>query len=188
MNSDGTCDPYIRLQLGSQQHETKVVQSTLNPKWRETFEFRYLSTTGDTIQASLWDNEVGLSDNIIGDTEIDVTKIAPNKPFKATNIPPKQFGTVDPFVVFEIENCRSVSPVRESNLEPEWNLTYRFPINDYHSVLYISLWDEEELVSNVQLGKIAIPLFNCKGLKKYILKDEHLKGVEIGDRSLSKEP
>jgi len=249
MNSDGTCDPFIRLQLGQQQYETKVIPSTLNPKWREAFEFRYLSTSGDSIQASLWDSEVGLNDNIIGDTEIDLTQIAPNKPFKyifgldhtttkisllikilkfaelgpaelqlqkeindaeqrilteqyslaatandidnvgylivklirATNIPNKNLGTVDPFVVVEIENCRSVTPVRENCTEPEWNLTYRFPIHDYHSILYLSLWDEEDLVSNVCLGKIAIPLFNCKGLKKYILKDSKLAGVGKGE-------
>ncbi|KAL5271451.1 hypothetical protein ACHWQZ_G001920 [Mnemiopsis leidyi] len=249
MNSDGTCDPFIRLQLGDQQHETKVIPSTLNPKWRESFEFRYLNISGTTIQASLWDSEVGLSDNIIGDTEIDISQIAPNKPFKfifglehsntkinllikvlkfaelgaaelqlqkeineaevrilsdqyalsntakdianvgylivklirATNLPSKKIGSMDPYVVMEVENCRSVSPVRENCLEPEWNLTYRFPINDYHSVLYLSLLDEEDLVNDDVLGRIAIPMFNCKGLKKYILKDAKLTGVGKGE-------
>ncbi|XP_063688692.1 multiple C2 and transmembrane domain-containing protein 1-like isoform X2 [Bolinopsis microptera] len=249
MNSDGTCDPFIRLQLSDQQFETKVIPSTLNPKWRESFEFRYLSTSGDMLQASLWDSEVGISDNIIGDTEIDLSKIAPNKPFKyifgldhtntkisllikilkfaelgaaelqlqkeindaetrilkdqyalvntgkdfsnvgylivklirATNLPSKKIGSMDPYVVMEIENCRSISPVREDCLEPEWKLTYRFPINDYHSVLHLSLCDEEDLVNDVLVGRIAIPLFNCRGLKKYILKDAKLTGVGKGE-------
>ena len=56
-------------------------------------------------------------------------------------------------------------------------LLIRFPINDYHSVLYLSLLDEEDLVNDDVLGRIAIPLFNCKGLKKYILKDPKLTGV-----------
>ena len=34
-------------------------------------------------------------------------------------------GTVDPYCIMELENCRCVTPIRESNLEPEWNLTYR---------------------------------------------------------------
>ena len=34
-------------------------------------------------QVSVWDSEPGLSNhNLIGDTEIDIKKIAPNKPFK----------------------------------------------------------------------------------------------------------
>ena len=40
----------LRLQLGDQQYETKVIPSTLNPKWRESFEFRYLNTSGNTLQ------------------------------------------------------------------------------------------------------------------------------------------
>ena len=54
----------------------------------------------------------------------------------------------------------------------------RFPVNDFHSILYISLWDEEDLVSNVLLGKVALPLFLCGGTKKYILKNAKLN--EIG--------
>ena len=47
------------------------------------------------------------------------------KLIRATNLPSKKIGSMDPYVVMEIENCRSVSPVRENCLEPEWNLTYR---------------------------------------------------------------
>ena len=32
-------------------------------------------------------------------------------------------------------------------------------------------------MADAVLGRIAIPLFNCKGLKKYILKDPKLAGV-----------
>ena len=31
------------------------------------------------------------------------------------------------------------------------------------------------------LGRIAIPLFNCTGLKKYILKDSKLEGSGEGE-------
>ena len=48
------------------------------------------------------------------------------KLIRATNLPSKKIGSMDPYVVMEIENCRSISPVREDCLEPEWNLTYRY--------------------------------------------------------------
>jgi hypothetical protein len=52
---------FCRLQLGEQQHETKVIPSTLNPKWRESFEFRYLNTSGTIIQVSWKDNRFLMS-------------------------------------------------------------------------------------------------------------------------------
>ena len=51
------------------------------------------------------------------------------KLIRATNLPSKKIGSMDPYVVMEIENCRSISPVREDCLEPEWKLTYRYTIN-----------------------------------------------------------
>ena len=35
-----------------------------------------------SFQASVWDSEVGLSNQFIGDTEIDLNEIRPNIPFK----------------------------------------------------------------------------------------------------------
>ena len=37
--------------------------------------------------------------------------------------------------------------------------------------------DMEDLRPDAVVGRVAIPLFNCNGLKKYILKDAELSGI-----------
>ena len=37
--------------------------------------------------------------------------------------------------------------------------------------------DLEDLRPDAVVGRVAIPLFNCNGLKKYILKDAELNGI-----------
>ena len=60
------------------------------------------------------------------------------KLIRATNLPSKTFGTLNPCVVMEIENCRSTSPVREDCHEPEWNLTYRYNFRFlYHANFFL---------------------------------------------------
>uniref|UniRef100_A0A8C5LU61 Multiple C2 and transmembrane domain-containing protein 1 n=1 Tax=Leptobrachium leishanense TaxID=445787 RepID=A0A8C5LU61_9ANUR len=91
-------------------------------------------------------------------------------------------GKSDPFCVVELNNDRLMTHTVYKNLNPEWNKVFTFNITDIHSVLEVTVYDEDRDRSADFLGKMAIPLLNIQNgeQKAYVLKNKQLTGPTKG--------
>ncbi|XP_071322409.1 multiple C2 and transmembrane domain-containing protein 1 isoform X4 [Trachinotus anak] len=91
-------------------------------------------------------------------------------------------GKSDPFCVLELNNDRLQTHTVYKNLHPEWNKAFTFNVKDIHSVLEVTVFDEDRDRSADFLGKVAIPLLHIRNgeQKGYMLKNKELTGPTKG--------
>ncbi|XP_053330782.1 multiple C2 and transmembrane domain-containing protein 1 isoform X1 [Spea bombifrons] len=91
-------------------------------------------------------------------------------------------GKSDPFCVVELNNDRLMTHTVYKNLNPEWNKVFTFNIKDIHSVLEVTVYDEDRDRSADFLGRVAIPLLSIQNgeQKAYVLKNKQLTGPTKG--------
>ncbi|KAM6902623.1 multiple C2 and transmembrane domain-containing protein 1 [Xenentodon cancila] len=91
-------------------------------------------------------------------------------------------GKSDPFCVLELNNDRLQTHTVYKNLSPEWNKVFTFNVKDVHSVLEVTVFDEDRDRSADFLGKVAIPLLSIRNgqQKAYLLKNKELTGPTKG--------
>uniref|UniRef100_A0A673LT15 Multiple C2 and transmembrane domain-containing protein 1-like n=1 Tax=Sinocyclocheilus rhinocerous TaxID=307959 RepID=A0A673LT15_9TELE len=92
-------------------------------------------------------------------------------------------GKSDPFCIAELCNDRLQTHTVYKTLNPEWNKVFTFNVKDIHSVLEISVYDEDRDRSTDFLGKVAVPLLNvrCNSEQKaYVLRNKELTGPTKG--------
>ncbi|XP_046870935.1 multiple C2 and transmembrane domain-containing protein 1 isoform X2 [Hypomesus transpacificus] len=91
-------------------------------------------------------------------------------------------GKSDPFCVLELNNDRLQTHTVYKSLNPEWNKVFTFNVKDIHSVLEVTVFDEDRDRSADFLGKVAIPLlqFQDGEQKGYVLKNKKLTGPTKG--------
>ncbi|XP_060062744.1 multiple C2 and transmembrane domain-containing protein 1-like [Ylistrum balloti] len=106
------------------------------------------------------------------------------KVFRAQNLASADIGgKSDPFCVLELVNSRLQTQTEYKTLNPEWNKVFTFNVKDIHSVLEVTVYDEDRDKKVEFLGKVAIPILNIKRCERrwYSLKDKKLmrrgKGV-----------
>ncbi|KAI4790684.1 hypothetical protein KUCAC02_034471, partial [Chaenocephalus aceratus] len=91
-------------------------------------------------------------------------------------------GKSDPFCVLELNNDRLQTHTVYKNLNPEWNKVFTFNVKDIHSLMEVTVFDEDRDRSADFLGKISIPLLSiCNGEQKsYVLKNKELTAPTKG--------
>ncbi|KAM3599757.1 uncharacterized protein V6R79_010963 [Siganus canaliculatus] len=91
-------------------------------------------------------------------------------------------GKSDPFCVLELNNDRLQTHTVYKNLNPEWNKVFTFNVKDIHSVLEVTVFDEDRDRSADFLGKVAIPLLHIRNgeQKSYVLKNKELTAPTKG--------
>ncbi|CAN9504602.1 unnamed protein product [Ophioblennius macclurei] len=91
-------------------------------------------------------------------------------------------GKSDPFCVLELVNDRLQTHTVYKNLNPEWNKVFTFNVKDVHSVLEVTVFDEDRDRSADFLGKVAIPLLSVRNgeQKAYVLKNKELTAPTKG--------
>ncbi|XP_057595075.1 multiple C2 and transmembrane domain-containing protein 1 isoform X1 [Hippopotamus amphibius kiboko] len=251
MDSNGLSDPYVKFRLGHQKYKSKIMPKTLNPQWREQFDFHLYEERGGIIDITAWDKDAGKRDDFIGRCQIDLSALSREQTHKlelqleegeghlvllvtltasATvsisdlsinsledqkereeilkrysplrifhNLKDVGFlqvkviraeglmaadvtGKSDPFCVVELNNDRLLTHTVYKNLNPEWNKVFTFNIKDIHSVLEVTVYDEDRDRSADFLGKVAIPLLSIQNgeQKAYVLKNKQLTGPTKG--------
>ncbi|KAH9321291.1 hypothetical protein KI387_015930, partial [Taxus chinensis] len=66
-------DPYVILTLGNHTRRTRVINSNLNPVWKEDFTIPVNKATDSCLlKVEVWDNDPWRADDRMGDTEIDL--------------------------------------------------------------------------------------------------------------------
>uniref|UniRef100_A0A8C7T9X3 Multiple C2 domains, transmembrane 1a n=1 Tax=Oncorhynchus mykiss TaxID=8022 RepID=A0A8C7T9X3_ONCMY len=251
MDANGFSDPYVKFRLGHQKYKSKTIPKTLNPQWREQFDFHLYEEQGGFIDITVWDKDAGKKDDFMGRCSIDLSPLSKEHTHKfdlpleegegmlvllvtltgaaavsisdlSVNILDdtherhqirqrysvlrsfhnlKDVGVVqvkvirseglmaadvtgksDPFCVVELSNDRLQTHTVYKNLNPEWNKVFTFNVKDIHSVLEVTVYDEDRDRSADFLGKVAIPLLNIQNgeRKAYALKSKELTGPTKG--------
>ncbi|NXM05571.1 MCTP1 protein, partial [Tyrannus savana] len=256
MDANGLSDPYVKFRLGHQKYKSKIVPKTLNPQWREQFDFHLYDERGGIIDITVWDKDAGKRDDFIGRCQVDLSTLSKEQTHKlempleegegylvllvtltasaavtisdlsvnsledqkereeilkryspmmmfhnindvgflqvkviraealmAADVTGKDsFSKSDPFCVVELNNDRLLTHTIYKNLNPEWNKIFTFNIKDIHSVLEVTVYDEDRDRSADFLGKVAIPLLSIQNgeQKAYVLKNKQLTGPTKG--------
>uniref|UniRef100_A0A3B3W289 Multiple C2 and transmembrane domain containing 1 n=1 Tax=Poecilia latipinna TaxID=48699 RepID=A0A3B3W289_9TELE len=251
MDANGFSDPYVKFRMGHQKYKSKTIPKTLNPQWREQFDFHLYEEQGGYVDITVWDRDAGKKDDFMGRCTIDLSLLSKEHTHKldlplvegegvlvllvtltasaAVSISDlsvnmlddpherhqimqryslwrslhnlKDVGMVqvkviraeglmaadvtgksDPFCVVELSNDRLQTHTVYKNLNPEWNKVFTFNVKDIHSVLEVTVYDEDRDRSADFLGKVAIPLLNIQNgeRKAYVLKSKELTGPTKG--------
>ncbi|XP_061906968.1 multiple C2 and transmembrane domain-containing protein 1 isoform X2 [Entelurus aequoreus] len=251
MDDNGRSDPYVKFRMGHQKYKSKVIPKTLNPQWREQFDFHMYEEQGGYVDITVWDKDAGKKDDFMGRCTVDLSLLSKEHTHKldlpmeegegvlvmlvtltasaAVSISDlsvnvlddpqerhlikqryslwrslhnlKDVGVVqvkviraeglmaadvtgksDPFCVVELSNDRLQTHTVYKNLNPEWNKIFTFNVKDIHSVLEVTVYDEDRDRSADFLGKVAIPLLNIQNgeRKAYALKSKELTGPTKG--------
>ncbi|XP_041855709.1 multiple C2 and transmembrane domain-containing protein 1 isoform X3 [Melanotaenia boesemani] len=251
MDANGLSDPYVKFRMGHQKYKSKTIPKTLNPQWREQFDFHLYDEQGGFVDITVWDKDAGKKDDFMGRCTIDLSHLSKEHTHKldlpleegegvlvllvtltasaAVSISDlsvnmlddpherhqimqryslwrsfnnlKDVGVVqvkviraeglmaadvtgksDPFCVVELSNDRLQTHTVYKNLNPEWNKVFTFNVKDIHSVLEVTVYDEDRDRSADFLGKVAIPLLNIQNgeRKAYALKSKELTGPTKG--------
>lgn len=85
-------------------------------------------------------------------------------------------GKSDPFCVLELVNDRLQTHTEYSTLTPEWVKKFTFNVTDIHSLLEVSVYDEDRDKKVDFLGRVVIPLLRIVNGERrwYTLKDKKL--------------
>lgn len=54
----GKSDPYCEVSMGAQEHKTKVISSTLNPKWNASMQFTVRDIDMDALCITVFDRDL----------------------------------------------------------------------------------------------------------------------------------
>ncbi|KAM3867849.1 multiple C2 and transmembrane domain-containing protein 1 [Diretmus argenteus] len=251
MDANGLSDPYVKFRMGHQKYKSKTISKTLNPQWREQFDFHMYEEQGGFVDITVWDKDAGKRDDFMGRCTIDLSVLSKEQTHKldlqleegegllvllvtltasaAVSIsdlsvnmlddPHERYqimqryslwrsfhnlkdvgvvqvkviraeglmaadvtGKSDPFCVVELSNDRLQTHTVYKNLNPEWNKVFTFNVKDIHSVIEVTVYDEDRDRSADFLGKVAIPLLNIQNgeRKAYALKSKELTGPTKG--------
>ena len=66
MDAGLSSDPYCKLSLGKEKYKSKSKSETINPKWRESFDFNWYEELDNELEVSVWDKDVGSKDDFMG--------------------------------------------------------------------------------------------------------------------------
>ncbi|CAN0466767.1 unnamed protein product, partial [Hapterophycus canaliculatus] len=75
MDFNGKNDPYVKLRLGTQVRETRVVMKTNDPVWDERFVFGVSSVESQQLQLSVCDYDKFKQDDHIGTCNIGLSHL-----------------------------------------------------------------------------------------------------------------
>ncbi|XP_054706164.1 intersectin-1-like [Uloborus diversus] len=73
--SNGQSNPYCEVNMGSQEHKTRVMQNTLNPRWNASMQFLVKNLHQDVLCISVFDRDLYSPNEFLGRTEIKVSDI-----------------------------------------------------------------------------------------------------------------
>jgi len=78
MDSNGLADPYLTMTLGKVKHTSKVDSFTLNPRWKQRFEFPLKAGESSKLKVKCWDRDRFSRDDFMGQCDIVLDLLQPN--------------------------------------------------------------------------------------------------------------
>eukprot|EP00731_Ephydatia_muelleri_P035092 Em0096g11a len=83
MDGNGLSDPYCKFRLGSQKYTSQVQFKTLNPQWKEEFDFRVFEGD-DMLNIEVWDRDFPSADDYMGVCNVELGTLVPDKTYDLT--------------------------------------------------------------------------------------------------------
>lgn len=81
------------------------------------------------------------------------------KVYQARELAAKDLGgKSDPFCIIELDSNRLRTHTIYKTLNPIWNKSFIIPVQDIHSTMEITIYDEDQNKTTEFIGKIIIPL------------------------------
>ena len=77
MDIGGLCDPYCKIQFGKQKAQTRIIDYSLTPRWRQEFSFDIVDIKNDFLFVQLYDHDAIGKDEIISDLKIKLDDLNP---------------------------------------------------------------------------------------------------------------
>ncbi|XP_076444940.1 intersectin-1-like isoform X4 [Babylonia areolata] len=74
-DSTGKSDPYCEVSMGSQEHRTRVVNNTLNPKWNASMQFTVRDLHQDVLCITVYDRDIYSPNDFLGRTEVRMSEV-----------------------------------------------------------------------------------------------------------------
>ena len=74
---NGTCDGYCKIQFGKQKVQTRIIDNSLSPKWRQQFSFDIIDFQEDFLFIQLFDHDKVGKDDLVSDLEIYPQSLIP---------------------------------------------------------------------------------------------------------------
>ncbi|CAL1532410.1 unnamed protein product [Lymnaea stagnalis] len=74
-DSNGKSDPYCEVSMGSQEHRTKVIPGTLNPRWNASMQFQIRDVDRDTLCFTVYDRDLYSPNDFLGRTEVRIKDV-----------------------------------------------------------------------------------------------------------------
>uniref|UniRef100_A0A2K6KXJ2 C2 domain-containing protein n=1 Tax=Rhinopithecus bieti TaxID=61621 RepID=A0A2K6KXJ2_RHIBE len=217
MDSNGLSDPYVKFRLGHQKYKSKIMPKTLNPQWREQFDFHLYEERGGIIDITAWDKDAGKRDDFIGRCQVDLSALSREQTHKLELQLEEGEGHLVLLVTLTASATVSISDLSINSLEDQKEreeiLKRYSPLRifhnlkdvgflqvkviraeglmaadksdpfcaDIHSVLEVTVYDEDRDRSADFLGKVAIPLLSIQNgeQKAYVLKTSRVIYLEI---------
>ncbi|KAH9513278.1 Intersectin 1 (SH3 domain protein) [Bulinus truncatus] len=71
----GNSDPYCEVSMGSQEHRTKVIPNTLNPRWNASMQFMIKDVDRDTLCFTVYDRDLYSPNDFLGRTEVRIKDV-----------------------------------------------------------------------------------------------------------------
>ena len=79
MDVGGTCDGYCKINFGKQKAQTRIIDNSLNPRWRQEFHFDIVDIINDFLFIQLYDHDTIGRDEIISDLSIRLDELKPGE-------------------------------------------------------------------------------------------------------------
>ena len=79
MDVGGTCDPYCKINFGKQKAQTRIIDNSLLPRWRQGFSFDIVDIINDFLFIQLYDHDTIGRDEIISDLKVQLNELNPGE-------------------------------------------------------------------------------------------------------------
>jgi len=133
----GTSDPFVTLRFGNQEFRTRVISTTLNPLWNESFEFtvdRNSFGSHDCLQVEVWDYDMISDNDPIGECEIEVLGGGPRLPSLDSWLPLRKTKRGEVCMSWSYRNLGSKANSPKKSNEREIQV----------KICHLNGWDSEE--------------------------------------------
>lgn len=119
MDANGLSDPYVKFRLGHQKYKSKIMPKTLNPQWREQFDFHLYEERGGIIDITAWDKDAGKRDDFIGRCQVDLSALSREQTHKLELQLEEGEGRLVLLVTLTASATVSISDLSVSSLEDQ---------------------------------------------------------------------
>ncbi|XP_061118478.1 multiple C2 and transmembrane domain-containing protein 1 isoform X2 [Conger conger] len=117
MDTNGLSDPYVKFRLDHQKYKSKTMPKTLNPQWREQFDFHLYEENGGVLEITVWDKDAGKRDDFIGRSTLQLSGLSKEQTHKLELPLEEDKGTLVLLVTLTASAAVSIADLSVNSLD-----------------------------------------------------------------------